>query len=297
MTERDPVIGSEVAAALAAISAPTPSEGWDAADWPTGRLAPPEPLQFYVAEAQKHLRDHGFVRLRLGPHLAAGGAETPSAVTSLVRLLASPIAIFRRRPFWREIAVLLDRPPRKSEGIGDNPLHMDFVNAECPPEFVFLFCLRPDPCGGGASLLADYSDVVSALPDWVTRCLAELAYADGRVVDLDHVGRDINPFAVHSATAEWPFRYTGNLLDAELSAPRREAIALLSQALRARQRTVALRHGDLLVADQRRVLHGREALGPNQHLLAPAERRHLRQAFARPWPVAPGNGTIPTCPI
>ena len=51
------------------------------------------------------------------------------------------------------------RPANKSQGVGYLPMHIDFVNAQFPPEIIALACVRKDPLGGGASLLADMKNI------------------------------------------------------------------------------------------------------------------------------------------
>ena len=77
-----------------------------------------------------------------------------AAADAFAGRLATVIQVFANGPRWRLLGVDPDRPLDRSGGTGDQPPHMDFVNASLPPDYVFLYCARPDPLGGGASLVA-----------------------------------------------------------------------------------------------------------------------------------------------
>src|SRR5215471_1942788 len=64
-----------------------------------------------------------------------------------------PIQVFDNCTAWRSIGVDTQREPSRSEGVGESPLHMDFVNARNPPEYVMLYCERNDILGGGDTYL------------------------------------------------------------------------------------------------------------------------------------------------
>ncbi len=155
---------------------------------------------------------------------------------------------------------------------------MDFVNAELPPEFVSLYCYRPDPGGGGASVISPVN-LIKRLPRDDLELLAQRAYRDGVVRDLSEVGNDINPFAVWDAGKAFPVRWTGKLLSTTDDPARRAALERMSGLLESAEVAARLEPGEMLVLDQRRVVHGRRALGERSD--AHTAGRLLMHAFAR----------------
>ena len=187
------------------------------------------------------------------------------------------------------------RPIDRSGGTGDQPPHMDFVNASLPPDYVFLYCARPDPLGGGASLVAPTRVVEDLGEDTATSSAARLRRRSGRRPAEHRRGRQpvprarrrrAFPAAVHRQAAA--------------GRPRTEALAAV-QALadRVAEATVRVhvRPGEMLVLDQRRVLHGRGSLGGDQRDVAPERRRLLLHGFGRDETAsasgpAPGTGLV-----
>jgi hypothetical protein len=191
------------------------------------------------------------------------------------------IKIFDKVPLRREVSVRLDRPVNRSEGIGASPLHIDFVNAAFPPEFVCLYCIRPDPLDGGTSVIAPLRESLDSIDARHLQPLSDAVFRDGTVVDLSNVGRDSNPFAVFSPHGRWVYRFTSNLLLDPVSPEHNDALMNLREALVAHQQTIQLHEGDALLMDQRRVVHGKNELGIGQDTLPGIKRRLLRQGFFR----------------
>jgi len=159
-------------------------------------------------------------------------------------------------------------------------VHLDFVNTTHPPDFVALYCLRADPRGGGASVVATV-DAVHSLDADDLEVLRQPVFRDGSVYDLRHVGEDINPFAVWAPGSTHPLRWTGKLLQGTNDTRAHKALARLARALDNASVEVALRPGQMLVVSQRRAVHGRRALAPGQETLGVHERRLLMHAFGR----------------
>jgi hypothetical protein len=196
--------------------------------------------------------------------------------------IAKPIQIFGQYPEWRPICVKIERPLTRSEGVGQSPLHMDFVNAANPPDLVVLYCERPDPAGGGDTTLAPVSAAELLTPE-IRALLAEPFYSDGKVIDLKNIGEDINPFAILASDSTWQFRYTGQLLASPLADNLRNAVQALDAALRAEMITVSLGAGDAVIIDQRKMVHGRLPLGLGQEAIEEDRRRLLWQRFGRKY--------------
>lgn len=213
-----------------------------------------------------------------GSGIVVDSPEALALMEETLSALSTPIQVFDRYPGWRPMGVDVAREPSRSEGTGSQPLHMDFVNAEDPPDLVLLYCARADPAGGGGSRVATIPDT-GRLPEHVRATLSEAIFSDGRVVDLHGVGADINPFPVLAAGKDWHVRYTGKLADRADEPRVREALSAFEALLEPRELRLAA--GQALLIDQHRALHGRCPLGPGQETIPAAEQRLLWQRFGR----------------
>ncbi|MEV6326146.1 TauD/TfdA family dioxygenase [Streptomyces sp. NPDC051909] len=201
--------------------------------------------------------------------------------TGFAAEVAVPFSPFPRWPLWKDIGVKIDKDPGKSSGIGYNAFHMDLVNATLPPDYTTLLCVRPDPLGGGHSILSDAHAAVARLPEDSRSLLAETAYHYGTFFDLHGVGEEYKPFPVLGG-GDGFVRFTAKMLErSELGRAHAEAARELAEELVRGQVSFMLKPGDYLIVAQRRFLHGREALAGGQHQVEPDRRRLLLQLFLR----------------
>lgn len=238
------------------------------------------PGQDYITAVVEALRIDGYALVHLVNPDQYESTDALTAMEYLLQEISTPIRIFDRFPTWRPIGVDLTREPSRSEGTGVSPLHMDFVNAENPPDIVLLYCERSDPNGGGETILAPTSAAKSLKVSIADR-LRKRIYHDGRVVGLHNIGEDINPFAVIADDEYWAFRFTEQLLLANLDSLDLDAITALHEALRAQMITIPVLRGEGILIDQHKILHGRLALGSNQELVPEDHRRLIWQRFGR----------------
>jgi len=232
---------------------------------------------------------HAVVRLGGVASALGDGSEFLRVATAILAEVAVPFQPFRRWPPWKEIGTNLDANPGLSTGTGYNALHMDLVNATRPPDYTALLCVRPDPQGGGLSIVSDARAAVSCLSSSSRGLLASEAYRYGSFFDLSDVGVECNPFAVlDDEPADSGFvRFTGKMLNEPgLGQAHAGAARELVAELVAGQASFLLQHGDLLIVNQHRCVHGREPLGADQVSVPPSARRLLLQAFLR----NPGTG-------
>lgn len=228
----------------------------------------------------------GYAVLRLG-NLAEAlgtGVRLRRLATGFAAEVAVPFSPFPRWPLWKDIGVKVDKDPGKSSGIGYNAFHMDLVNASQPPDYATLLCVRPDPLGGGPSILSDAHAAVARLSEDCRSLLAESAYYYGTFFDLFGVGEEYKPFSIldGSAPDEGFIRFTAKMLSrSELSQAHAEAARELAEELVRGQVSFMLQPGDYLIVNQRRFLHGREALHSGQETVPVADRRLLLQLFLR----------------
>ncbi|MFF5439821.1 TauD/TfdA family dioxygenase [Streptomyces achromogenes] len=229
----------------------------------------------------------GYAVLRLGnlaKVLGTAGDRFLRLVTGFATEVAVPFSPFPRWPLWKDIGVKVDKDPGKSSGVGYNAFHMDLVNATLPPDYTTLLCVRPDPLGGGSSILSDPHAAVARLSDRSRALLAESAYHYGTFFDLFGVGEEYKPFPIldGSDAGEGFVRYTAKMLErSELGQAHAEAARELAGELVRGQVSFMLQSGDYLIVNQRRFLHGREALRSGQETVPVADRRLLLQMFLR----------------
>lgn len=229
----------------------------------------------------------GYAVLRLG-NLAAALDGDDGRFRRLVTAFASEVAVpfspFPRWPLWKDIGVKVDKDPGKSSGIGYNAFHMDLVNATLPPDYTTLLCVRRDPLGGGPSILSDAHAAVARLSESSRTLLSEAAYHYGTFFDLFGVGEEYKPFPIleNSGPGAGFVRFTAKMLErSELGQAHADAVRELAEELVRGQVSFMLQPGDYLIVNQRRFLHGREALNSGQESVPVADRRLLLQLFLR----------------
>ncbi|MER5494303.1 TauD/TfdA family dioxygenase [Streptomyces sp. NPDC002490] len=228
----------------------------------------------------------GYAVVRLGniARTLGVGEHLLRLATAILTEVAIPFQPFRRWPLWKEIGTNLDANPGLSTGTGYNAFHMDLVNATQPPDYTTLLCVRPDPLGAGASILSNAREAVARLTPSSRALLADMAYSYGGFFDLSDVGEEYKPFPVLDGESEDSgfVRFTAKMLiESGLDEAHACAARELADQMVAGQVTFTLQCGDLLIVNQRRWVHGREALADGQHDIAPEHRRLLLQLFLR----------------
>lgn len=228
----------------------------------------------------------GYAVLRLGNlvKVLGTGDRFRRLATAFAAEVAIPFSPFPRWPLWKDIGVKVDKDPGKSSGIGYNAFHMDLVNATRPPDYTTLLCVRPDPLGGGPSILSDAHAAVARLSESSRALLAESAYHYGTFFDLFGVGEEYKPFPIldGSDPGEGFVRFTAKMLErSELGQAHADAARELAAELVRGQVSFMLQPGDYLIVNQRRFLHGREALHSGQGTVPISDRRLLLQLFLR----------------
>lgn len=208
-------------------------------------------------------------------------------LTVLVSMVGRPLRVFDQWPLWKPLETKLCVAPMRAMGVGYNPLHIDVVNSTCPPDFAALLCARPDPLGGGYSLVAPLREALRRLPGSTVELLSEPVYRDGAFFDLSGVGEEYAPFPIVDGEPDSVgfVRFTAKMLTERdpVEAHTVAARALETELLVSRRRFL-LRWGDLLVVNQHLVCHGREALGQGQADLPQERRRLMLQIFLRHQP-------------
>ncbi|MGW3619124.1 TauD/TfdA family dioxygenase [Micromonospora arida] len=165
-------------------------------------------------------------------------------------------------------------------GFGAQALHIDAPNVHHVPDYTSLLVLRPDPAGGGVSLIGDLQEALAHLTDAEQALLRRTEVFEGRADGLLGVGAPLLPFPVVAAAAGggWSWiRWAGKLLDDPRNHEHLPVLRRFAQALSVETRAVMLGRGQLLIVDQRRIAHGRTALGDARFAVT-SVRRCLLQA-------------------
>jgi TfdA family taurine catabolism dioxygenase TauD len=180
-------------------------------------------------------------------------------------------------------------------GSGAQALHVDAPNVETIPEYTSLLVLRGDPVGGGTSLLGDLHAAAAQLDDDDRAALREPVFFEGRADNLRGVGAPRMPFPVletgPDGTLVW-IRWAAKMVRDQRNTAHRAVLERFAAALAQTTVAVVLERGQLLIVDQRRIAHGRSALGPQQGLVD-GTRRWIMQAKATFEPSAPVHQMVP----
>lgn len=210
-----------------------------------------------------------------------GDEELKRAAAGLLATLGQPFfSIAQGGVLWIGGESSPERDQASFGGFGAQTLHIDAPNVERVPDYTSLLVLRPDPAGGGVSLIGDLQAALARLTEAEQALLHRTEVFEGRADGLLGVGAPLLPFPVVAAAADggWPWiRWAGKLLDDPRNRGHLPVLRRFARALDAETRAVALGRGQLLIVDQRRIAHGRTALGDTRSA-ATSVRRCLLQA-------------------
>ncbi|MEM9009512.1 MAG: TauD/TfdA family dioxygenase, partial [Cyanobacteria bacterium P01_F01_bin.86] len=141
-------------------------------------------------------------------------------------------------------------------------LHTDCSNKAIPPNLVAFAMERPDPQGGGESVMLSASDLVHELPEDLVSLLRHPVFpfvGKKQYPILQGQGNDLRiryyRTQINSALGE----------QCTLSDNLREALNELDRYLELSKQSVrfALQAGEVVIMDNQRVLHGRTAMPAN----------------------------------
>jgi Taurine catabolism dioxygenase TauD, TfdA family len=292
------VIGRELAAGLASACTPAmdghqwAGENIGAArtvlDGPAGRDA----VAVMAGLLGRHAAGFGWAVLRLPAGL--DDARLKVAGAAMLAAIGRPFfSISGGGALWIGGESTPAKDAASFGGTGRQGLHIDAPNTEIVPDYTSLLVLRPDPAGGGQSLVGDLHAALADLDDADRRELAAPEYFEGRADGLHGTGQPRMPFPVLDAAApgrpwvRWAAKMTSD--------PRNRAhvgvLRRYAEALEAHAQMVPLERRCLLILDQQRAAHGRAALG-DQAGLADGTRRLLVQAKSAFDPAAPAQACV-----
>ena len=190
---------------------------------------------------------------------------------------------------WYPLDTRLDVDPSRTHGTGSNLLHVDYLAHESPPRYIGLVCLRPDPGGGGRTILARFRDAVATLGADERASLREQVFNYFYDPTGAMFGPALNRFGILPSSNDEFVRFTEKMLVGDRFNPKLEvsdvtdrhrgALRRLTLALNKNTDEFLLTRGQAVLFDQRLWAHGRQALAPNQHALSPDTRRLLIQCY------------------
>ncbi len=204
----------------------------------------------------------------------------PTAVASLA---GHPFAMVDKLGLWQNLGVDLSAEKFRFQGIGQNPFHIDAVNTVRPPDYFVFQSYRTDPAGGGRSTLSNLQNMVDELTPSEVAYLSEPRFSEGHFYGMSGVGGELNPFPVLQMQENglWLVRYTGKILPGMAESYDKDILNKIGSILERNQEVFLLESGQLLIANQHILAHGREPLGPHQELIDPDRRRFIKQSYLR----------------
>ncbi|WP_186131932.1 TauD/TfdA family dioxygenase [Burkholderia gladioli] len=194
---------------------------------------------------------------------------------------------------WNPLEVRLNAARERTHGVGENPLHVDYLAHACPPRLIAFLCLRNDPKGGGATQLSSFKQAMREVTDREKALLLEKKFWYWSDPTGSAFGESLPMFSIISGEigagvvrfSSKMFEIDGNIKQ-EIVSKNESSRNLLASALKSLRLSlqkhridILLSRGDLILFDQRIFAHGRSALGPGQCDLPIEQRRLLMQAY------------------
>ncbi len=209
---------------------------------------------------------------------------TQDKITTLFAVaLGTPVQVYGKASFIKELGTDLKKDKHKSSGIGHNPFHVDAVNTENPPHFVVFTGIRKDPAGGAFSNVSSIQQAVSGLSGRERELLQQPLFSYGEYYDVHNVGKELKPFPalILGDDGLWQLRYTEKGMAEGANEETLHALENLGQLLEDGKERLQIKAGDIVLLNQRLVVHGKEEHGPGQENIPEGERRLITQVFVQ----------------
>ncbi|MAS86526.1 MAG: hypothetical protein CMH30_00905 [Micavibrio sp.] len=230
--------------------------------------------------ARETYNREGFCVFSLGPDIDRQDIDIiKKNLICLLSLLGSPFGAFFEKGFWQTLGVNQSALSYRAESTGYIPLHMDFDQASNPPDGVALFCLRPDPRGGGENTIFNYERFFELLSAEQLEQLRSVSYSYSTLYNQNGIGDLYNP---HPLVDQKLFRYNGKVMP-ELDDPRTSLLfSALESYFKSASSIYKLEKGDMIVINQHKALHGRLPLAVKENVEYTAGTdRFLLQTYVR----------------
>ena len=246
-------------------------------------------LRAVLAKANDAYLNAGVCVLSFGEEfLDQADNEFKKQLVYILSALGQPFGAFNSQGFWHTLGVNPNAQAGRGESNGYIPLHLDFDQASYPPDGLALFCVRPDPRGGGDNIVFDYQSFLSSLSPEDIKGLMQIEQSYSKLFGQNGVGEEFNPHPLLEACGQRDsiFRYNGKIhLGADN--PLHKMYSLMEDHFHRASASYRLQAGDMLIVNQSKHLHGREPLGlsVNVSTVDPSEDRFLLQAYLRHRPL------------
>jgi len=218
------------------------------------------------------------------------------AAEVIMSLFCSVISVTPDSGRWFDLEVSLSVPEERTHGVGENPLHIDYVNRSHPPEYIGFLGVRSDPHGGGATILAPLRLAADLLDERYQEILKLPIFTYWTDAEATNVGDSIPKFSVipdgKGSLDPW-VRFTAKMLphlrqDSPVLVRENEIPedlvleSLLEYYRRLTEHRLVhrLSAGQFLIFSQQSHAHGRLAMGYGQEMIHPGLRRSIRQIYA-----------------
>lgn len=239
-------------------------------------------LSSAVTSIQASYEQHGACIVSFGAETFDNEYALKKKIVFILQALGQPFGVFKQKGFWQTLGVDPNAADYRAQSTGYIPLHIDFDQATCPPDGVMLFCVRPDPRGGGESLIFNHQKFLSLLSQNDLMALSRIEFSYSVLFEQNGIGEPYNPHPLlELRTGQAPFfRYNGKVLTDVGCLP---IFCKLEHYFHIASARTRLKSGDMLITDQNKTLHGREALNlsGNQVQFSASQDRLLIQTYLR----------------
>jgi hypothetical protein len=240
------------------------------------------PLHSFLKEAKRQYDENGFCIIRL-PEVVAG-CEREDIQRILVPLMSEfgvPFGAFKNKGLYQTLGVNSEAKTLRAESTGYIPTHLDLDQMEKPPHGLGLFCVRPDPYGGGENTLFNYARFLDLLSEEEKDLLRSIKYSYSHAFDTNGVGEELNPHPL--LDDQGIFRFNGKATP-DLAGDLAKLFNKLDGYFLEHSTKVLLQTGDLLLINQEKALHGRLALNNPYNRAEASQDRFLIEAYLRHEP-------------
>ncbi|MEP3345020.1 MAG: TauD/TfdA family dioxygenase [Litoreibacter sp.] len=227
--------------------------------------------------------------------------QTRSAALRFVNLVGNAVEVERaEKGIWYSLGVDPAAAPIAANGTGPNVPHVDMLTLSKFPDAMGILCERPDPYGGGHTVLAPIELSVSQLSEPHVTALMDPIFSYWPDDGLKNVGHYQSHFSILPTKDDPRFRFTSKMMDRIAKVPlsdaappqARGAVEALADALAKNVMKIQLQRGDLVLFSQHHHCHGRTALGAEADKPGTGAPRQLwRMYFNLSVPITSAHST------
>lgn len=189
--------------------------------------------------------------------------------------------------YWYSLGVDPAASPVAANGLGPNVPHIDMLTYSDFPNAMAILCERPDPSGGGLTVLSDINGAIEQVPADHQRTLCQAVFSYWEDHGLFNVGDYLPTWSVLPTPLDPRFRFTAKLLNrmakeplsVKSPAPYFAAVSEIITAIKAHSISIHLQAGECILFSQNHYCHGRTSLGDSTLDVPPNARRQLWRLY------------------